>query len=291
MRLALLLAPLAVAAVLALLTSALHRRLPPRVAARAIAASLVAVCAAAVPSLWLISLSFLAHLPLVGDGFRWCAMAIGIHDEIPWMIGAPSLVVAAFGTPRALKVLRLDRRLRIHTEGPIEYIDDAEPYAVTLPGRGGRIVISTGLLDVVDDDELGAVIAHEETHARYRHDRYLLAARTVSAAVPLLRPITARLQYALERWADESAAQRCRDRRIVASALAKVALAQPPMPAVLSFAGLGVTARVQALIAPAPQPPNRVTAAILWAAIAVTSLLGAVQLHHLGRLFAALCPG
>jgi hypothetical protein len=285
-----LLTPLIVAAMLALVTTSAHRRLPPHIAARATTMSLIAIAAAALPSFWLLALSYLAHLPVVGGSFQWCAMAVGIHHEVPALLGLPSLLVLAIGTPRAVQVIRLNRKLRMNDPGPIEYVDATEPYAVTVPGRGGRIVISTGLLELIDDSELDAVIAHEDTHARHRHDRYLLVARTVSAAIPFVRPISTRLQYSLERWADEQAAQACRDRRVVASALAKVALGQHVRPALLGFGNLGVTSRVEALIAGPPTAPTRHIALAMWMSIAATTVLGIVQLHHLGTLIAALCP-
>jgi Peptidase family M48 len=285
-----LLLPLVVAAGLAALTAAVHRRLPPPVAARSMTVSLVVVAAAALPSIWLLGLSFLAHLPFVGAGFEWCAKAVGMHDDIPWIVGAPAVAMMMLGTPRAVRVLFLDWRLRIHTPGPVEYVDTPEPYAVTVPGRGGRIVISTGLLNIVDDAELDAVIAHEHTHAHYRHDRYLLIARTISAAIPFVKPFTERLRFALERWADEHAARRCGDRRTIAAALAKVALAQPMAPTMLGFGNLGVTARVEALIAAPPPRLNPAISFVLWTSIGATAILGVVQLHHLGRLVAALCP-
>lgn len=282
--------PLAAALVIVLATSVSHRWLPPQIAARATRAGLLAVAVAAIPSLWLISLSYLAHAPLVGAGFRWCAMIAGVHHEIPVIVGLPSVALSIVGAARAIKVIRLDRRLRIHEPGPVEYVDTAEAYAVTVPGRGGRIVVSTGLLDLIDDRELEAVIAHESAHARHRHDRYLLTARAVAAALPPVRPITARLQFALERWADESAARACGDRRVVATALAKAALGPQLSAATLGFTGPGITDRVEALLAASPPRPRRGVALALWTAIAVTASLGAVQLHHLASLLASLCP-
>jgi Zn-dependent protease with chaperone function len=246
MSLTALLAPLAVAAILGWCISAVHRHLPPELAARAATISLVAIAGAALPSLWLLSMSYLVHAPVIGTGMEWCAMAIGVHREVPPAIGLASLAIVLVGTPKAVRVWRVDRALRMHDAGPIEYVDSAEPYAVTVPGRGGRIVISTGLVDLISDDELDAVIAHERTHARHRHDRYLLIARTIAAGLPFIRPITTRLQYSLERWADEVAARSCGDRRLVATALAKVALGQQARPALLGFGGLGIATRVEA---------------------------------------------
>ena len=59
---------------------------------------------------------------------------------------------------------------------------------------------------------------------------------------------------------------------------------------VVGFAGLGVSARVGALLAePAPAPRNA-TMLGLWLAIGFTGVLALFQLHHLLSLVTALCP-
>ena len=282
--------PVVAAALVILLATSLHRRLPPMLAARVVAASLIVIAFAALPSLWVIGASYLAHLPLVGVGFRWCAMAFGFHKDLPMLLALPALVISVVGGWRAVKVFRLDRRLRIDIPGSIAYVESSEPFAATIPGRGGQIVLSTGLLNLVDDRELAVVVAHEQAHAHHRHDRYLLCARLISAALPFLQPITRRLHFALERWADESAAARCADRELVAHTLAKVALYESAPALALGFASLGVAGRVEALLHPVRPCVGRGVIGAIWLMTAIAASLSLIQLHHLARLISALCP-
>jgi hypothetical protein len=150
-------------------------------------------------------------------------------------------------------------------------------------------VISTAMIELLDDDEQRIVIAHEEAHARFRHDRYLLTAELAAAALPPLRPLARRVTYSIERWADEAAAVVCGDRRRVAVTLGKVALQAQPAT-VAAFSGLGVAARMGALLEPPVGRPHRSQILVLWSSLGVAAIFGLYQLHHLERLFTALCP-
>jgi peptidase M48-like protein len=283
--------PLLVAIALAVAVTTIHRRLPPIVAARAVAVTVIVVAAAAAPTLWIVGLGYIAHAPFLGSGLRWCVEVFGVHDRIPPWIGLPSLVLAAAGTIQAVRVVRAHRRLRHDHPGFVEIACHEQPFAFTLPGRGGHVVLSSGLIELLDDDEQSVVLAHEGAHARHRHDRYLLIAQLAAASIPMLRPLASRLQFSLERWADEAAVEECGDRRFVARTLGKVALHSVTPVGALSFAGLGVPARVAALLSP-PAPTPRVSLLIgLWVAIAATGALGAFQVHHLANLVTDLCPG
>ena len=112
-----LLLPLTVAMVLAMVVTATHRRLPPVVAARTVTITLAVVAAAAVPTLWIVSLGYVAHLPLLGGRLEWCAKAFGVHDPIPWWIGAAALLMSIAGIVRARTVFRGYRRLRHNHPG------------------------------------------------------------------------------------------------------------------------------------------------------------------------------
>ena len=283
--------PLLVAMALAVTVTTLHRRLPPALAARTVTVTVVVVVGAAVPTLWIVSLGYLAHIPFLGNGFAWCAKAFGVHDRIPPWIGLASLILTVTGTVRAVRVLRTYRRLRHDRPGSVEVAGHEQPFAFTLPGRGGHIVLSSGLIELLDDDEQAVVLAHEGAHARFRHDRYLLIAQLAAATIPMLRPLSSRLQFSVERWADEAAVHECGDRRFVAHTLAKVALHHMTPVGALSFAGLGVPGRVAALLcAPAPTPRSSMLTG-LWSAIVATSVLAGFQIHHLASLVTALCPG
>lgn len=283
--------PLVVAMILAAIVTATHRRLPPVTAARTVTVTLLVVVAAAVPTLWIVSLGYLAHLPLLGGRLEWCAKAIGVHDPIPWWVGLPALVVTVAGVVRARSVIRCFRELRHDQPGGVEITEHVRPFAFTLPGRGGHVIVSSALLQMLDESEQSVVLAHERAHAAHRHDRYLLVAQFAAAVVPPLRPLAGRLQFSLERWADESAVVHCGDRGLVARTLGKVALRSSAPIGVMPFAGLGVPARVAALLSPPMSPLRSGAHAALWSAILLTGALAGFQLHHLTRLITALCPG
>ena len=94
-------------------------------------------------------------------------------------------------------------------------LDDPAPRAFAVPGRPGRIAMSTGLLRVLRRDQRRAVLAHERSHLRHRHHLHQTAAVLAAAANPLLYRLPAAVALSVERWADEDAAATC-DRRSVA---------------------------------------------------------------------------
>lgn len=60
----------------------------------------------------------------------------------------------------------LDRHSR---DGGVIVVPEREPVAFAVPGRGGRIVISGGLLSALRPRERAALLAHEAAHLRLRH--------------------------------------------------------------------------------------------------------------------------
>ena len=281
--------PLVATLALAVLATSVHHRLPPRLATRFVTLALVFVTIAVVPTALVVGVAFLAHAPFVGTGFEWCAQAIGLHGSVSAWIGIPVVGLIAIGSLRTIRLLRQHRALRLVEPHPIHIARSSRAYAVTLPGRAGQIVMSTAMVDILDDDERRIVVAHERAHARYRHDRYLLVAELAAAAVPPLRALARRVTFSIERWADEAAAAVCGDRELVAMTLGKVALETHP-PTVAGFSGLGVAARMGALLQPPLMNPPRSHVVALWSSLAVTASFSLYQLHHLERLLTALCP-
>lgn len=282
--------PLFVTLVVAAIATSAHRRLPPRLATRFVTIALVLVVLAAAPTALVVAVAFLAHAPLIGIGFEWCAQAMGLHGAVPPWIGLPVVALLAVGAFRTFRLLRQHRVLRLDEgQHPIHIARSHKPYAVTLPGRAGQIVMSTAMVELLDEDEQRIVVAHERAHAHYRHDRYLLTAELAAAALPPLRALARRVNYSIERWADEAAAAACGDRRLVAITLGKVALQTNP-PTVAGFSGLGVASRMGALLEPPIPNPHRVHVLALWSSLAVTAGFSVYQLHHLERLLTALCP-
>ncbi|MFN3255384.1 MAG: M56 family metallopeptidase [Ilumatobacter sp.] len=255
-------------------------RLHPATAARCSAVLLAAVAIATVPTLWLIGLSGLAHMGWHNPVFDWSQHLMPDYQPFGAVVGISSLIAALAGTARAVRVLTHHRRLRCTDTCPVEFIDTDEVYAYTLPGPARTIAISDGLRKALDDNEFDVVLAHEQAHARHRHDRFKLLALLTTAFIPMIIPIKTRLDFYLERWADEEALEHTgAERRLAARTIAKVALASPsPRPA-LGIADHGVAARAAALLEPI-ELPDTVTRLQTSMIIATTLLLTAYQVHH-----------
>lgn len=275
----------------AVLVSAFHRRLPPILAARLLASVTAVLAIAALPTLWIIAVGYLVHVPEVHTVLGWCAVHVGHHGTPATPIGVAATVAALYGTVRVAMVLRTYRRLRCDWHAAPAITPHPEPFALTLPGRGGHVVLSSALVELLDEEERAVVLAHEEAHGRCRHDRYLLLGKLATAALPLLRPLSTRLQYNLERWADEHAVARCGDRRFVAATLGKVALGSRPVRGVLGFHSVGIAGRVRALLGPPVTVPHRGWRALGLGALAVVGMSGLYQLHHVAAAISSLCAG
>lgn len=139
-------------------------------------------------------------------------------------------------------------------------LEHDHPVAYCLPGRHRCVVLSTGALDRLDEDQLAAVLAHERAHLRGRHDVAVNVSRAVAAAfpgVPLFRAARREIAHLVELRADDIAAQR-HDRATVAAALVTVAVGRVPAAA-LGAGGASALVRVRRLLDPHP-PLSRAAA-------------------------------
>ncbi len=271
----------------------MHRRVRPQLAAALLTGGILGVAVAVVPTLVVLAVGFLAHLPLLGGGFEWCRVVLGFHATTnPWL-GAAATGMLALGAVRAARAVRAWRRLRCAESGAVAVVRSDDWFAYSLPGPGRRIAVSSGLVDGLDGDEIEIVLAHERGHARHRHDRQLLAAELAACLVPPLEWLRRRLRFTLERWADEEAVDAAgSDRERVAMTLAKVALGPSTTPQrVAAFNGLGVAARVEALLRPAPLRHEGLWTSTIGLGVVVVALAAAVQAHHVAALLVTLCPG
>jgi Zn-dependent protease with chaperone function len=158
-------------------------------------------------------------------------------------------------------------------------LDHDQPVAYCLPGRHRCVVLSTGTLNCLDEDQLRAVIAHERAHLRGRHDVVVNLATAIARAfpaVPLFRHARDEIVRLVEMLADDVAARK-HDRVAVAAALITVAAGRTPAAA-LGAGGSTVTTRVRRLLAPHHPLPRAARAA---------SVLGAVSLVTLPLALAA----
>ncbi|MER5274980.1 M56 family metallopeptidase [Streptomyces sp. NPDC002809] len=167
--------------------------------------------------------------------------------------------------------------------GELAVLRDERPDAYALPGRPGspgRIVVTTGMLHALDPAEREALLAHERAHLAGRHHLYLAVAELSARCHPALRALRDPMGYALERCADEAAAQAVGDRRVAARAIGRAALAaraagepSAPRPAGALAAAAGpVPRRVAALLGRAAARPavGRAAAATLLVCLAVS---------------------
>ncbi|MEU8239560.1 M56 family metallopeptidase [Actinoplanes missouriensis] len=105
---------------------------------------------------------------------------------------------------------RVERRDDIKG-GEVRILDGALPMAYCVPGREPRVVLSDAVLQVLDREQVDAVLAHERAHLRHRHELVMESFTAFYQAVPkLLRsrvPLDA-VHLLLEMVADDAARRR-----------------------------------------------------------------------------------
>jgi Zn-dependent protease with chaperone function len=146
-------------------------------------------------------------------------------------------------------------------------VDYPAAAAYCVPGLRSAIVISAGTLDLLDQAELAAVLAHERAHLRARHDLVLLPFTALLRAFrwsATAREANRQVALLVEMLADDRA-RRFRPARELATALLRVGASgggQAPAGA-LAAAGTAIdgelTARVTRLLRPPPGLP------VIWA--------------------------
>ena len=116
----------------------------------------------------------------------------------------------------------------------VDVVATGEAFAVTHGLLRPRILLSTGLLDTLDEPELTAVLVHERHHLLARDPLRLLGARLLAGYgwyLPLLRWWAQRLALRRELAADRAATTSA---GVAAVAGALLKLAELPAPAVVA---------------------------------------------------------
>lgn len=216
-------------------------------------------------------------------------LVLGILGRIVYCLVATVRTVA--GERRAhLQTLALIGRTDASIDAVI--VDHAQAAAYCLPGRRGRIVLTSAALEQLGTAELRAVLAHERAHLRARHDLAVAAATALTRAfprVPVLRVARDEIARLAELAADDAA---CREvgRLPMAEALLSVAGSKTPAPS-LAVGGSHTGRRIRRLLNPAA-PLGRVrTASVLLLAGAVLVLpLGVAAEPALAAQHLNYCP-
>ncbi|MGA5817846.1 M56 family metallopeptidase [Kitasatospora sp. NPDC094028] len=221
------------------------------------------------------------------------------HTHDWWQLAAAGTALAAAIAAVGLRAGRARRRHRALLDlvavrdgrwGAL-VLDHAHPTVYCLPGRRSRVVLSRGALQLLDERQLAAAVAHERGHIRGRHHLFRLPADTFAlllGPLPLARLGRAEVALLLEMAADDAALKEV-SRGELASALCALATGPGPGPGpgpapegalgALGAAGAGVLARVRRLARPGGGRRRRLAAWLGVSALPVLPYLLACAPH------------
>ena len=132
------------------------------------------------------------------------------------------LLVSLWGVSRRSRARRERHRLLVDLldraeqrqeldAGNVRVLQGNLPLAYCVPGREARVVLSDGALRLLDREQVDAVLAHEQTHLRHRHEVVMESFTAFYRAVPA--PLRSRapldaVHLLLEMVADDAAGKR-----------------------------------------------------------------------------------
>lgn len=170
-------------------------------------------------------------------------------------------------------------------------VEHSRPTAYCVAGRQPTVILTTGAVRALDRSQLDAVLAHERAHLAGHHHALVALARIGRRSLPflpLMRDGEAQVARLIELHADD-AVTRSRDPGLLATALAALATAASPSPA-LAAAATDAVQRIHRLLRPA-EPLSRsrrhllrAMAAAFALAPAVVALVPAIIALALGRV-------
>lgn len=235
--------------------------------------------------LWLLYVSVLALTLLVGARLMLAVMQVAVatrrrrarHRMLVDLLGVSHEPLPAQPCTQAWR----------HAD--LRILDVAQPLAYCLPGVRSRVVVSEGTLNTLSDVEITAILSHERSHLRARHDLVLEAFTAVHAAFPrFVRSANAldAVRLLIELLADD-AAVRATGPTPLARALVACAAGRTPSGA-LAAGGPSTVMRVRRLGGRGNSLLLSVTAYLTAAAVLVvpTIALAVPWLTELRRLFA-----
>jgi hypothetical protein len=263
-----------------------HRDLPPRAAAFILTGTIVAAAATTIWSIGLLAADFLL------DRFGWCRETLHGHVHVPALLGVAALATVACGAMSVMRSLSRHRRARRGPipDGDLLVIQSQTPTAFAVPGRHPHVVVSTGMLDLLDSDEQRAMLAHERAHLRHHHHRLIVATEVAASMLPPLWLPARRVRFATERWADQDAAREVGDASIVARAIARAALDRSDsMGPELALHGSDVAARIEALTHDRDHPRLDTPSVAVGLLVAVSLTAVVAQVHHVLAFVQTFC--
>ncbi|MFG3202080.1 M56 family metallopeptidase [Streptomyces sp. NPDC048192] len=246
-------------------------RLEPRLATWLLTTCALALAALSSAALGVLAVAGLVRWSPAARLGNWSSATVRAGDSVTMIEAVAAAVVLTAAAAAGVRMFW--RRIRALAAATLEaaclpghdrlvLVDEDAPEAYALPGLPGRVVVSTGMLAALDDADREAMLAHEAAHLRCHHYAFVAAIHLAVAVNPLLKPVATAVTYTVERWADESAATVCRDRRQVARAVGKAALATAKHPSRRRLPGavLGLLGRRRTPLTTPGPVPRRVAA-------------------------------
>jgi hypothetical protein len=297
--------PLAVSLLAALSARPVAARLEPRTATLLLTGSALLIAVATGAALAALAATVIGQVPVLASIGHWSVQVL--RDNAPTDVSLSLAACVLLGAALAAACRAFYRRARalataagtarvLPCVGQLAVLDDPEPDAYALPGLPGRIVVTSGMLNALEERERQVLVAHERAHLACGHYLFVTAVHLAAAANPLLRPVEEAVRYAVERWADEYAAGRVGDRRVAAVTVGKAALLTRSNRRDASHALSMATAkpkrpgpvprRVAALLAapPGPRPLLLAAAVIVLGLAAISTIEIARDVHALFEL-------
>ncbi len=201
------------------------------------------------------------------------SVALGAGEALRLLLSTHRWTTALTTAQRPV-TKRLRRLLRrSHLAGTAILVDAERPLVFTQGLLNPKVWLSTGLIRMLSDDELEAVLRHEAHHLKARDPLKILTARCLARAlffVPVAHEMCEAYCVAKEITADEHTTQAMGNALPLARAIRKLLAARPaPTPRVAFMSALSaMEARLLALLNPARSlslfPMKRLGLSLLW---------------------------
>jgi len=187
--------PLVLSPIFVVLSRLVCRRTSPRPAAWSVTVAMVLLAGSTMGTLVLLAWPLAARLSLVAQLGGWRPGAVNHGVPVPEVVSiTATAALAAVAAVVVRQGIRLGRGFReianLHTvlaptgAPAVAVVEDLNPSAHAVPGtstRPGVVVMSTGLLEVLDPEERAAVLAHEHAHLAHGHRVFVIVAELAAA--------------------------------------------------------------------------------------------------------------
>lgn len=157
-------------------------------------------------------------------------------------------------------------------------LDTTELAVYCVAGRRPAIVVTRGALDVLDEEQMTAVLSHERAHLTGRHHLLVAASRAAATTLPRVRLFVCgaeAIARLVELRADDVATRHHRRATLVAAMLALSGAGPLPTDA-LAASNVGVADRAQHLLNP-PGPAGGPALRRAWGLTGAAMLAGPVM--------------